>query len=95
MPSTVIYKGHRDRRDGTTEVEAEVEGKTYRFSKDLVGGELGKEPGPVPDAVVERLSGDDLKGHRFDVEPVVEKAPAPAPSTPAPASAGKPSDNKS
>lgn len=60
MPNTVTYRGHRDRNDATTEVQVEVDGDTYTFAD-------GQPVADVPDTVVARLEGPDLKGHRFDV----------------------------
>lgn len=61
MSNTVTYRGHRDRADGTTDVQVEVDNKTWTFAKGVLVPD-------VPRPVVDRLGGDDLKGHRFDVE---------------------------
>lgn len=54
--STVTYRGPKDPLDGSTAVE--VDGRTFR---------LGIPVEDVPATLLERLKGEDLKGHKFTV----------------------------
>lgn len=56
--TTVTYRGPSDPLDGTTAVE--VDGRTFRRDNPEQG---------IPAALVDRLKGDDLAGHKFDIQP--------------------------